>query len=106
MDIESGKSEMQFNTEAKNWLMSMKEKNLNLVCIVGPSRIGKSTLMSKLFGDREVSFETNADANVPCTDGIMALRNPIKERDLNMILMDCKGFNNAHDAKGESEEMN
>ena len=71
---------------------------LNLVCIVGPSRIGKSTLMSKLYGDREMSFETSSDPNVPCTQGINAFRAPIKEGDLNILLMDCKGFNNAHDA--------
>jgi GTPase Era involved in 16S rRNA processing len=72
---------------------------LNVVSIIGPSRIGKSTLMSKLYGDRDIQFETSSDPNVPCTDGIVALREPIKELDLNMILMDCKGFNNAHDAQ-------
>lgn len=67
----------------------------HVMSIIGPSRIGKSTLLSFLFGG-SVKFKVSGDANVPCTEGILANNKLIRYKKNDYLILDCQGFDNTH----------
>ncbi|KAL4455126.1 hypothetical protein ABPG74_006508 [Tetrahymena malaccensis] len=84
---------LEVSQQAKNYLCSLKEKQLGVLSIVGPYRTGKSCLINKLFiNEEKKQFKTSPTVN-QCTKGLWVCPEIFEsESGQKFIVIDSEGF--------------
>ena len=80
-DREQNRRTFMLTKEARDWINSLpSDPTLHFVSVMGRPKIGKSTLMNKLFEKSDLGFEYSDQADKPGTIGISVNKEPVEEK--------------------------
>lgn len=94
----------QITPEAEE-IITKIDDNIAVICVAGLYRTGKSYLLNRLLG-RQEAFEIGPTIN-SCTKGLWIWSEPIylKERNINVLLIDTEGLGSAFEDRNETIDM-
>lgn len=91
---------LEITTEGMEFLMSIKNVNISILSIVGPSKTGKSLLSDFIIGEKD-AFPSSKE-----TKGICIWGKPITlENGSILLILDTEGFNNPKSKKGFDKKI-
>lgn len=91
-DREENRRALMLTKEAREWINSLpSDPTLHFVSVMGRPKIGKSTLINKLFEKSDLGFEYSDQADELGTIGISVNKEPVEERTYKLVVLDSQG---------------